>query len=126
MLAGTEGDPIKVGVIGRLLVGFGSWLEFGDVGVLAEGLGSIVGFINLGARSLAWVLRRFVNVSFGVEFWVVLGSRLGSGFCSDASFSGLGSGSRLGLSSGLGSGSCSDSGVSGRGSISISRSGVGS
>ena len=64
-------------------------------------------------------------MSFRVKFWVVLGSRLGSGFCSDASFSGLGSGSGLGLGSGLGSGSWLDSGVSGLGAISISKTGLG-
>ena len=63
-------------------------------------------------------------MSFVVKFWVVLGSRLGSGFCSEASFSGSGSG--LGLGSGLGSGFWFDSGVSGLGVNSISKTGLGS
>merc|ERR1711954_49926 len=51
MLEGTEGDPIEVGVIGRSLMRFGSWLGFGDIGMFAEGLGSMIGFMNLGAKS---------------------------------------------------------------------------
>ena len=51
MLAGTEGDPIEVGVTSLLLLGFGFWLWFGDIGVTVEGLGSNIGFMNLGAKS---------------------------------------------------------------------------
>ena len=51
MLSGTEGDPIEVGVISLLLLGFGFWLWFGDIGVAVEGLGCNIGFMNLGAKS---------------------------------------------------------------------------
>ena len=51
MLSGTEGDPIAVGVISLLLLGFGFWLWFGDIGVAVEGLGCKVGFMKLGAKS---------------------------------------------------------------------------
>ena len=51
MLSGTEGDPIAVGVISLLLLGFGFCLWFGDIGVTVEGLGSNIGLMNLGAKS---------------------------------------------------------------------------
>ena len=51
MLSGTEGDPIAVGVISLLLLGFRFWLRIGDFGVGVEGLGCKVGFIKLGVKS---------------------------------------------------------------------------
>merc|ERR1711954_156523 len=51
MLSGTEGDPITVGDISLLLLGFRFWLWIGDIGVAVEGLGCKVGFIKLGAKS---------------------------------------------------------------------------
>ena len=56
MLSGTEGDPIEVGVTSLLLLGFGFWLWFGDIGVTVEGLGSKIGFMNLGACVLASIV----------------------------------------------------------------------
>ena len=53
MLEGTEGDPIEVGVIGRLVIRFVSWLEFGETGMFAEGLGPKLGFVSLGANKRA-------------------------------------------------------------------------
>ena len=93
MLKGTEGEPIEVGVVCRLVIRFMSWLEFGETGMFAEGLGPKLGFGSLGASKRAWVLRRLARESFEVLFWVGLGSRLGSGSCSNSSVSGLGSSS---------------------------------
>ena len=93
MLEGTEGEPIEVGVVGRLVVGFMSWLGFGETGMFAGGLGLKMGFGNFGASKRAWVLKRLARESLEVGFWVGLGSRLRSGFCSDSSVSGLGSSS---------------------------------
>merc|ERR1711954_147978 len=56
------------------------------------GLGLKLGFGNFGASKRAWVLKRLARES-EVGFWVGLGSRLRSWFCSDSSVSGLGSSS---------------------------------
>ena len=93
MLEGTEGEPIEVGVVGRLVLGFMFWLGFGETGMFAGGLGPKLGFGSFGASRRAWVLRRLARESLEVGFWVGLGSRLGSGSCSDSSVSGLGSSS---------------------------------
>ena len=53
MLEGTEGEPIEVGVVGRLVIRFMSWLEFGETGMFAEGLGPKLGFGSLGANKRA-------------------------------------------------------------------------
>ena len=89
MLEGTEGEPIEDGVVGRLVIGFTLWLGFGETEMSVGGLGLKLGFGRFGASKRAWVLRMLARESLEVGFWVGLGSRLGSGSCSDSSVSGL-------------------------------------
>ena len=81
MLEGTEGEPIEDGVVGRLVIGFTLWLGFGETEMSVGGLGLKLGFGRFGASKRAWVLRMLARESLEVGFWVELGSRLRSGFC---------------------------------------------
>ena len=64
-----------------MVIGLELWLGFGEPGISVDGLGLKLGFGRLGASKRAWVPNMLARDSSGVGFWMELGSRLRSGFC---------------------------------------------